>query len=342
MALIASGTLAACSSSGGSAGSTDSAGAAGGSMPKVTLRLGDYLASSDPWTKWAQTLAAKVSADTNGAVKIQVYPDGQLVSQASYLQAIHSGSVDLTVAGDSELATISPGAAGLAASDVPFRDQSWTQADAITLSSEVRDDQNAALKSSGVAILSTCTEGFSAVVTKKPVATVGDLEGQKIRVAAPADADIMKALGANPTQIAIGDTYEALQLSTVEGSFSTIPNIFGQQWYKAAKNVDDLPVRMANESLVINLNGLAKVSSSEQQILQKDAADATQSCDDAVQAAVDKDEQSMQAAGAAIVKPTDISGFVSATAAVRDAADSATPLATKLATLEKQIVASTK
>lgn len=334
--MLAGGALAGCGSSNSASDQSK------GGQPRVTLRLGDYLASSDPWTKWAKDLATKVAADTNGAVEIKVYPDGQLVSQASYLQAIGSGSVDLTVAGDSELATINPAAAGLAVSDVPFRDQTWSQANAITLSSDVRDGQNEALSGAGVKILSTCTEGFSAIVTKKPVTTVDQLKGMKIRVAAPADADILKALGANPTQIAIGDTYEALQLGTVDGAFSTIPNIYGQQWYKVAKNVDDLPIRMANESLVINAKSLAKLSASEQQVLEKDSADATQACDDAVKDAADDDEQQMKAAGASIVEPSDLSGFDSATAPLRDAADAATPLAKKLSALESQIVASTK
>jgi TRAP-type C4-dicarboxylate transport system substrate-binding protein len=318
-----------------------SSGSGSSSDPQVTLRLGDYLAGSDPWTKWAQDLAAKVSADTSGAVQIKVYPDAQLVSQSGYLQAIRSGSVDLSVAGDSELATVNSDAAGLAVSDVPFRDANWQQADAITLSSEVRDAQNQALGSAGVKILSTCTEGFSALVTSSPVSTIDQLKGAKIRVAAPADADILKALGANPVQIAIGDTYEALQLHTAAGAFSTTANIFGQQWYKVTKNVDLLPIRMANESLVVNSKSMARLSAHEQQVLTKDAADATQSCDDAVQAAATADQNQMRTAGAHMIQPADLQPFVDATAAARDKAESVSPLAKKLTSIEDGLVKGT-
>jgi TRAP-type C4-dicarboxylate transport system substrate-binding protein len=318
-----------------------SSGGSGSSDPHVTLRLGDYLAGSDPWTKWAQELSKKVAADTSGAVQITVYPDAQLVSQSGYLQAIRSGSVDLSVAGDSELATVNSDAAGLAVSDVPFRDANWQQADAITLSSDVRDAQNQALRSAGVHILSTCTEGFSALVTNSPVSSLSQLKGMKIRVAAPADADIMKSLGANPVQIAIGDTYEALQLHTAAGAFSTTANIYGQQWYKVTKNVDLLPIRMANESLVINSNSLSRLSAHEQQVLEQDSADATQGCDDAVQAAATTDQNTMQSAGAQMVQPADLQPFVDATSAARTKAETVSPLAKKLTSIEDGLVKGT-
>jgi TRAP-type C4-dicarboxylate transport system substrate-binding protein len=339
-ALVLAGvSLAACGIGQTNSGTSSGSGGTGASTadPKVTLRVGDYLAGSDPWTAWAQDLAKKVSADTSGAVQMKVYPDAQLVSQSGYLQAIRSGSVDLTVAGDSELATVNDDATGLAVSDVPFRDGNWQGADAITLSDDVRTAQNQALQSAGVQILSTCTEGFSALVTSKPVSSLSDIKGLKIRVAAPADAEIMKALGANPVQIAIGDTYEALQLHTAAGAFSTVANIYGQQWYKVTKNVDLLPIRMANESLVINSASMARLSKHEQQVLRQDAAAATQQCDDAVQAAATKDEDTMKAAGANMVQPAGLQGFDEATSSLRDKADAASRLATKLSAIEDDL-----
>jgi TRAP-type C4-dicarboxylate transport system substrate-binding protein len=315
-------------------GSGGGGGGSSSSDPHVTLRIGDYLAGSDPWTTWAQHLATKVAADTSGAVQMKVYPDAQLVSQSGYLQAIRSGSVDLTVAGDSELATVNDDATGLAVSDVPFRDGNWQQANAITLSKQVRDVQNQALSGAGVRILSTCTEGFSALVTRTPVSSLSQLKGLKIRVAAPADAEIMKALGANPVQIAIGDTYEALQLNTAAGAFSTVANIYGQQWYKVARNVDLLPIRMANESLVINSASFNRLSQHEQQVLATDAAAATQQCDDAVQAAATTDENAMKTAGANLVQPAGLQPFDQATSSLRDQADAASPLARKLSAIE--------
>jgi len=66
--------------------------------------------------------------------------------------------------------------------------------------------------------------------TQKPVRTVEDVKGMKIR-STGLSAKIVKALGGVPVAMPQGDTYEALQKSVVEGTFTPIETLKG--WRQA-------------------------------------------------------------------------------------------------------------
>ena len=61
--------------------------------------------------------------------------------------------------------------------------------------------------------------GPSALMTKKPVRTLADIRGMKIR-STGTSAKVATALGAVPVAMPIGNTYEALQKGVAEGTFA--------------------------------------------------------------------------------------------------------------------------
>lgn len=309
------------------AGCGSGAGASGGHQ----LKLEDYLSAQEPWTTWAQNLTSKVATDTGGSVSIKVYPDGQLVSQKGALQAIRSHSVDLGVVpdiGGGELAD------GFSVADGPFFTSTWAQSQAITASQQVRDYQNTLLKPFKLHLLAGCTEGFNYLLTLRPVRTMADLKGMKIRVPDQQSADEVSAIGATPVQVAIGDTYEALQLHTVAGAYSALTNFYSQHWYEAAKNVDLIPLSMSYVDLVMNLDAWNGLSAADQRKVSADAAAAVPACSKAEQDETRKIESEIQSGGATLVQPGDIQPFVRATSALRTKQTTASKAAKDLTALE--------
>jgi TRAP-type C4-dicarboxylate transport system substrate-binding protein len=326
-ALTAAVCLAAC---GGSSGGTTTASGSGGGGGS-TLKLEDYLSSQEPWTGWAQDLTSKVATDTGDKVQIKVYPDGQLVSQKGALQAIRSRSVDMGVVpdiGGGELAE------GFSVADGPFFTSTWQQSQAITTSQKVRDYQNTLLKPFKLHLLASCTEGFNYLLTQQPVHSKADLKGMKIRVPDQQSADEVAAVGATPVTIAIGDTYEALQLHTVVGAYSALTNFYSQHWYEAAKNVDLIPLSMSYVDLVINLDSWNSLSADMQQKVSADAAAAIPACSTAEQNETKKIESEIESGGAHLVQPGDIQPYVQATAALRTKQTTASKAAKDLTGLE--------
>jgi TRAP-type C4-dicarboxylate transport system substrate-binding protein len=70
--------------------------------------------------------------------------------------------------------------------------------------------------------------------TKKPVRTLEDLKGMKIRTTG-LGAKIVAALGATPVAMPMGDTYDALSKGVVEGSTAPIASLEGFKWGEVVK-----------------------------------------------------------------------------------------------------------
>jgi TRAP-type C4-dicarboxylate transport system substrate-binding protein len=70
--------------------------------------------------------------------------------------------------------------------------------------------------------------------TKKPVRTLEDLKGMKIRTTG-LGAKIVTALGATPVAMPMGDTYDALSKCVVDGSTAPIASLEGFKWGEVVK-----------------------------------------------------------------------------------------------------------
>ncbi len=70
--------------------------------------------------------------------------------------------------------------------------------------------------------------------TKKPVRTLEDLKGMRIRTTG-LGAKIVAALGATPVAMPMGDTYDALSKGVVDGSTAPIASLEGFKWGEVVK-----------------------------------------------------------------------------------------------------------
>ena len=61
------------------------------------------------------------------------------------------------------------------------------------------------------------SHGPGLLFTRKPVKSLEDLKGMKVKCAAGATVDMLSALGAAPVPMSMGDTYDALQRGMLDG-----------------------------------------------------------------------------------------------------------------------------
>lgn len=96
---------------------------------------------------------------------------------------------------------------------------------------------------------------------KKPVKTLADLKGLRMRTAAIYDS-FMKKLGMVPVTVKFGDTYTALQRGLVDGFGWVVLGPLEYGWTKYCKYVIDIPFYTRQNTLILmNLdvwNGLPK------------------------------------------------------------------------------------
>lgn len=180
-----------------------------------TLRLHSFSSpTSLDHTQHLDRWAEKVEADSGGRIKVEIYPAMQLGGKASDLvQQLEDGVVDIIWTLPGFTPGRFPGTQGL---ELPFMNTGTSA----TMSPAAMEFVTANLDEefAGIKILSIHATDASLVHTvDKPVKTLEDFQGLKLRVAGRFIGEAVKAMGATPVGIALPGTYEALARGQVDG-----------------------------------------------------------------------------------------------------------------------------
>lgn len=104
----------------------------------------------------------------------------------------------------------------------------------------------------GVKLLGLFATEAYPLATNKPVRTLKDLKGLKLRAAGGPPADMTKALGAVPVTIPMPDTYLALQKGVIDGYWYSHESVLGFRTYEVTKYVTDFPTCAVAWWLIMN------------------------------------------------------------------------------------------
>jgi TRAP-type C4-dicarboxylate transport system substrate-binding protein len=184
--------------------------------PQFTFRLHsfssptalDHTMHLDPW-------AAKVAAESGGRIKIDVFPAMQLGGQPRDLvQQLEDGVVDIiwTVPG------FTPGRfMGTEGLELPFLNTGLSVTESAA-AMEFAAKHLAETEYRGIKIISIHSTDRALIHTsRKPIRTLEDFRGLKLRVAGRFIGEAVTALGATPVGIPLGGVYEATARSQVDG-----------------------------------------------------------------------------------------------------------------------------
>ena len=304
--------------------------------PSVTFNFEDYNASSDPATIWAQQYAAQVQRDTGGAVKINVYPNSELVSQAGAPNALETNSIQMGFAGLAALAPTSPYLPGIDLPVDPFMTPTYGAAKAVAQSAKVRNLINTVLPKVGLRLVASCVQAPNAVASTVPLTSISDFQGLKIRVANTGAGATQSALGALPTVLSIGSVYQAFLLKTFTAAVSSVPNSFLYSWYQVAKYMDMIPFSWVELQMFVNSTAYAQLNAAEKQVLIGDALRSAESCDKAEQKANLTDAHAMEQSGTQLVYPKSLAPFIAAERSLTAQEQTESPLAVQLTKLFNQ------
>jgi TRAP-type transport system periplasmic protein len=181
---------------------------------EVTLRLQTFLPPvANPVKHFIVPWAEKVEKESNGRIKIQVYPSMQLGGKAEQLLSqVRDGVVDIAWA----LPGFTPGVMPkLEIFELPFLHRS-THATVLALQDYTEKYMQKDFAPYHV-LLVNCHAG-ALFMTKDPINKVEDFEGLKLRAYSRTNAWILEALGVAPVQVALPELAPMLSKGTVSGS----------------------------------------------------------------------------------------------------------------------------
>lgn len=132
------------------------------------------------------------------------------------------------------------------------------------------------IKRSGMRILGIAIKEPRQLTTKKPIHSIVDLKGLKIRVMnVPSSVDLWKAFGANPTPMAFSEVYTSLATGVIEAQENPVDVIADNKLYEVQKYVTETAHIQANSMVVVNNLFFTSLSPDLQKALQDGVRIAT-------------------------------------------------------------------
>lgn len=205
------------------------------SADATVIQLGTTVNEQDSFQVAAEKFAELVEERTNGAYKIEIYPNGTLGGERDMLESMQIGTLDMGIITSGPFINFSDAMGVL---DMPYLFANNEQAYAV-LDGEIGRELLDTLEDSGLKGLAYAERGFRNLTnSKKPIQTAADLSGLKIRIM---ENDVytasFEAMGVSPDPMAWADALTALQQGTVDGQENPINVIYSYSLWESQKYV---------------------------------------------------------------------------------------------------------
>ena len=216
-----------------------------------------------------QKFAEIVEEKSGGNIEVQLFPGGMLGGDMQVVQSLQGGLVQMSTMNAGLMSGFAPDFALL---DLPFLFESPAKADAV-MDGPLGDALAAQLEEHGLKALAYWELGFRNLTnSQRPVASVDDIEGLKIRVVqSPIYLELFSALGANPVPMPFPEVYTALETGTVDGQENPAASILSAKLNEVQKYMT-LTRHTYNPQVVLFSKPLWDQLNAEEQTLLQDAA----------------------------------------------------------------------
>lgn len=204
---------------------------------KFVCRMGHSEAIGSPLTMAFEAWGKAMNEKSGGRIDAQHFPASQLGSYTQMIEQNRLGTIQATTGGPDTEESVAPEIAATGgAPGFIYRDEAHVDR---VLQGDIGKEVSAIARAkTGVEFLDYGEVGFRHVLSKRPVATMADLRGLKIRVPElKVWVDFWKLLGANPTPLAYAEQYNALSTGLIDALEADVFSIKGFKWGEQAKNM---------------------------------------------------------------------------------------------------------
>ncbi|WP_353474721.1 TRAP transporter substrate-binding protein [Salipiger sp. H15] len=195
-----------------------------------TFKVAHTNAAGEVQDMGLQKMKELLEAKSGGAATLEIYAGGQLGDEQQTVEGVMLGSLDM---GMTSNAMLSNYVEDYKVFDLPFLfpsipalgekvDANW-------------DMMESSANGSGFQLLAVFSSGIRHLMTSKPVESMEDLAGMKIRTMQnPIHVEAFRAYGANPTPMSYAELYGALQSGVVDGAEGASTGYDGMKFYEVA------------------------------------------------------------------------------------------------------------
>jgi tripartite ATP-independent transporter DctP family solute receptor len=235
------------------------------------FRSAEVHAKDFPTNMAVMHMSEQLSAATGGKDKIKIFADSALGSEKDTVEQVKIGALDMVRVSSSSFHGIVPESV-IPSLPFLFRDIDHFRK---TMYGPEGDKILAAFDKAGFVGLAFYESGARSIYAKKPVKTVADMKGMKVRVQ-PSDlmVGLISSLGASPTPMPLAEVYTGLKTGLVDGAENNYPSYEESKHYEAAPYYSETMHVMTPEVLVFSKKIWDTLSPEEQAAIRKAAKDS--------------------------------------------------------------------
>jgi tripartite ATP-independent transporter DctP family solute receptor len=218
-----------------SADSSSNAAGRGSSGPVYELTFANSTAETHPMNLACLDLIRLIEERSNGRFHFTNYPNSTLGEDVDMFEMIQNGSLDFALNSGS----VGNTSKMFPALQIPFMYSDWDHYLEV-IQSDVTKELLENFDIAPIKVLAVYDAGYRhLVLTGKPIETMNDFRGQKLRVAEnPLHIAIFQALGSSPTPLTYGEIYSALQNKLIDSLEMDLSAILLNRYYEVARTVE--------------------------------------------------------------------------------------------------------
>lgn len=198
---------------------------------EIVLKAGHSQNAGEPMDLGLKMISEYLEKATDGKATIEIFPNMQLGGEVEMIKQVLTGTLDITSPSNAPLTNFVP---ELKIFDMPFlfRDEAHMIK---VLRGPVLQEINKIVAKRGIRLLGVYNVGVRHIMSKKPVKSIDDLKGLKIRtMQSKYHIAAFNAFGANATPISYAELYSSLQTGVVDGAEAANTNYFEKKFYEVA------------------------------------------------------------------------------------------------------------
>jgi TRAP-type C4-dicarboxylate transport system substrate-binding protein len=281
----------------------EAAGSRAGSIdygPAIKLGIGSTSAAEDLITQAMREMKRLIEERSGGKITMDLFPAAQLGPAAEMVEMVGMGSLDMLIEAN-YLANF--GVKNDAVTSIPFLYSSLDDFKTMVNSSLKQECFDEFLKLNNIRVIAhNWYRPWAIVVSKRPVRTLEDWRGLKIRIP-PVEMTVQgwSKLGVAPTPVAYNETMLALQQGVVDAGFIVEDAAYTMGWYEATKYLIRSNQIIDALFLYFSEKTFQSMTPAQRELLVQCANDAGDWYAAGTKASVDRAYTAMKAAGIEVI-----------------------------------------
>ena len=208
---------------------------------------------------------------SGGKFKIKVFNKGALGTEKETIDQVKIGALDMTRVNISPMNSL---CAKTMVPTMPFLFDSIAHMRK-SLDGPIGEEILKSCEDQGFVGLAFYDSGARSIYAKKPVKSVADAKGMKIRVQqSDLWVSLIGAMGANATPMPAGEVYTALKTGLIDAAENNIPSYDGFKHYEAVKFYSRTEHSMAPEMLLMSKAVFDRLPKAEQDMIRAAAKES--------------------------------------------------------------------